>query len=276
MRQMNYKKSDKEIPPIEYLQFLKEKFIYDHQNGILINNNINKPYTFKNNKVVINVRVPKLNKQFGKSARYIAWYLYTGEWRTDIISINRDVKDLRITNLGIISEHKRGRCVPIDVVCSRKECSKLFKWTEGPTNLLKVEHHYCSQSCKSIDQNTKHGECSNGVISSRYKMWIGSKERARRDDIPYTLLLEDIPEIPENCPILGIKLKSNTAQGACPTSPSLDRIVPSLGYIPGNVRIISWRANSLRNNGTADELMAVAIDATRLEQEILQRKNNYQ
>lgn len=47
-------------------------------------------------------------------------------------------------------------------------------------------------------------------------------------------------------------------------APSLDRIRPALGYVPGNVRVISYKANRLRNNGTFIEIMQVAIDAARL------------
>ena len=34
--------------------------------------------------------------------------------------------------------------------------------------------------------------------------------------------------------------------------------------VPGNVRVISYKANRLRNNGTFIEIMQVAIDAARL------------
>ena len=37
-------------------------------------------------------------------------------------------------------------------------------------------------------------------------------------------------------------------------SPTLDRIVPELGYVPGNVAVISWKANRLKGNNTDPEL----------------------
>lgn len=41
-------------------------------------------------------------------------------------------------------------------------------------------------------------------------------------------------------------------------SPSIDRIVPELGYVPGNIAIISWRANDLKKDATADEMRRIA------------------
>ena len=41
-------------------------------------------------------------------------------------------------------------------------------------------------------------------------------------------------------------------------SPSLDRIVPELGYIPSNVVVISYKANAIKRNATPQEIRRVA------------------
>ena len=41
-------------------------------------------------------------------------------------------------------------------------------------------------------------------------------------------------------------------------SPSFDCFMPALGYVRGNVSVMSWRANHLKNDATSDELRAVA------------------
>ena len=43
-----------------------------------------------------------------------------------------------------------------------------------------------------------------------------------------------------------------------PESPSLDRIVPHLGYIEGNVAVISSRANNIKSYATWQEIKMVS------------------
>ena len=82
-----------------------------------------------------------------------------------------------------------------------------------------------------------------------------SRIRAKAKGIPFSLTKEDIV-IPEVCPILGIPFSYPPAghRGPWDYSPSLDRIEPSLGYVSGNINVISFRANRLRNDATLAEL----------------------
>jgi hypothetical protein len=48
-----------------------------------------------------------------------------------------------------------------------------------------------------------------------------------------------------------------TGSGILPDSPSLDRVIPELGYVQGNVIWVSHRANSIKQNATAEEILAV-------------------
>ena len=38
------------------------------------------------------------------------------------------------------------------------------------------------------------------------------------------------------------------------SSPSLDKVIPSLGYVKGNIWVISYRANTIKNNCTFEEI----------------------
>ncbi len=83
-----------------------------------------------------------------------------------------------------------------------------------------------------------------------------AKARATKAGVPFNITTADI-SIPHECPVLGIPLIVGQPQ-ATDNSPSLDRVMPLLGYVPGNIIVISNRANRLKNNGTVAELRMVA------------------
>lgn len=87
------------------------------------------------------------------------------------------------------------------------------------------------------------------------RMWVAARTRSKRKGMDFDISFADI-SVPNFCPVLGLRLEH--AKGA-PTasSPSLDRIDNSKGYVRGNIRVISRRANFLKNNATVDELRAV-------------------
>ena len=90
------------------------------------------------------------------------------------------------------------------------------------------------------------------AIAPEKRMFYDAKHRAKKLGLPFNVELSDIV-IPILCPVLGIpiergrgKLKQN--------SPTLDRAVPSLGYVKGNVTVISFRANTLKNDASVVEI----------------------
>lgn len=78
------------------------------------------------------------------------------------------------------------------------------------------------------------------------------KSRSKRLGIDFNLDKEDIV-IPEYCPILLIKLEVGDGR-IMNNSPSLDRVDNTKGYIKGNVRVISFKANRCKSNLTNDEI----------------------
>lgn len=62
---------------------------------------------------------------------------------------------------------------------------------------------------------------------------------------------------PTHCPVLGIQLDYFTHERQ-ENSVSFDRIDPTKGYIKGNVVVMSWRANRIKNDGTAEEHQKIA------------------
>ncbi|RPH64973.1 MAG: hypothetical protein EHM89_00090 [Acidobacteria bacterium] len=91
-----------------------------------------------------------------------------------------------------------------------------------------------------------------------------ARVRARREGFPFDHEIPDLV-LPDICPVLGIEIFYYAKRGKhAPNSPSLDRIVPDLGYVASNLRVISNRANTLKNNATLDEMRRVLADMERL------------
>lgn len=96
-----------------------------------------------------------------------------------------------------------------------------------------------------------------------------ARNRALRLGVPFSLTVDDIV-IPETCPVLGIPLVIAGGQSR-DCSPSVDRIIPDLGYIPGNIVVMSHRANTLKNNATPDELYSIAKWLEQAEEEVCKK-----
>jgi hypothetical protein len=97
----------------------------------------------------------------------------------------------------------------------------------------------------------------------------GSRMRAKKAGIPHDIDVTDVP-MPEICPVLKIPLFVNPDRnwaGACDNSPSIDQIVPRLGYVKGNVRVISFRANRLKCDATPEELELILADLRNLKKD---------
>lgn len=62
---------------------------------------------------------------------------------------------------------------------------------------------------------------------------------------------------PTHCPILGLEIDYFTETRA-ENSLSFDRIDSNKGYVKDNVQLLSWRANRIKNDGTAEEHLKIA------------------
>jgi len=110
---------------------------------------------------------------------------------------------------------------------------------------------------KTPDYRAKQtARCLNWVRNNPEKVLLNAmRQRARKMSLPFNLELGDIL-IPRLCPVLGIEIVRNTG-GVKFNSPSVDRIIPSLGYTKGNIIIVSHKANMIKSNATPDEILKV-------------------
>jgi len=139
-------------------------------------------------------------------------------------------------------------------------------WPEGRRQCLKCE------ATKPLTEFHKHAQCKGGYNSvckacriptskqqnanrtTQRRLYDSAKSRATKKGREFSIELEDIV-IPTTCPVFGTPL----------TEPSIDRIDSSKGYVKGNIRVISMRANHLKSNATAAEMRLILADLERIE-----------
>jgi len=83
---------------------------------------------------------------------------------------------------------------------------------------------------------------------------------AKTKNLPFNMEAADIV-IPPVCPVLGLPFVFGADGYRHPHGPSVDRIIPALGYVKGNVRVICNLANRLKHELTdAADLRKVVAD----------------
>lgn len=82
------------------------------------------------------------------------------------------------------------------------------------------------------------------------------KANATKTGIDFTVDFGELT-FPTHCPILGLEL-DYFSETRAENTVSFDRIDSNKGYVTGNVVVISWRANRIKNDGTADEHQKIA------------------
>ncbi len=136
------------------------------------------------------------------------------------------------------------------------------RWANMTEEERKRQREYKRDWRASLTEEHKERVLKSRVLSAM-------KDRAKRKDLPFNLTFDHINEIwPDGnkCPVFGIPFVRGRGK-AIPTSPSIDRIEPDKGYTIGNVQVISTRANRIKSDATAAEVMIVAQYLLKQERE---------
>jgi hypothetical protein len=142
-----------------------------------------------------------------------------------------------------------------------KQCSSCKK--ELPLSEYTISYSskdwytYTCRKCIRTRNNTK--------INMIKKMLRGAKERSVQNNLEFDLDIDFLVKLSkvENCPVFGIRLEweydpdKKDIHKNKDNRPSLDRINSQRGYTKDNVKIISWRANKLKNESTLKELQEI-------------------
>ena len=134
-------------------------------------------------------------------------------------------------------------------------------WVTGDLSTYTGKSKYAIQ----VDDIWYYPKINNDITHKLNVLLSHSKDTAKRQGVPHNLTKEYlISIIPEDnmCPILKVPFyfkRGAAASYVYPHAMSLDRIVPSLGYVEGNVMWISHRANMIKGEATAKEVCLVGL-----------------
>lgn len=112
------------------------------------------------------------------------------------------------------------------------------------------------QTCRECNAAYMRGYLRRRRVNSPGRsLWDRALKRAKSRAVSFSLPRGSLI-VPRTCPVLGIAIELRRSRAAC--SPSLDRIIPRDGYVPGNVRVISDRANRLKGDRNLAQLRHLA------------------
>ncbi len=80
-----------------------------------------------------------------------------------------------------------------------------------------------------------------------------ARQRAKKSGIPFAITEKDIV-IGTKCPVMNVPYETGKDHVPHPHAPSLDRIDPRLGYVPGNVVVISRMANTIKHDASVEQI----------------------
>lgn len=128
----------------------------------------------------------------------------------------------------------------------------------------------CSLSCaekrrRKLDPTRAKKKVATEIRIHQEKPWMpllyGAKQRAKDDGLPFSLTKEWMESRwTGRCELTGIQFRGGRGKGPSTIfSASIDKIVPSLGYVPENCRLILKGVNWLKGNGTDDQMYEIAF-----------------
>lgn len=114
------------------------------------------------------------------------------------------------------------------------------------------------QSCRICSRERGKRRNKHDPAFNRPRTILSSiRKRAKDKGIPYNLTLSYLRSIiPTHCPVLGIELSYDDN---FETSPSVDRLDPTAGYVIGNVNVISNKANMVKNCGSLEDHLKLCL-----------------
>ena len=127
----------------------------------------------------------------------------------------------------------------------------------GWTSVVKDTRFYMCKSCENLSMKNRY---NNNPIP---QMLSNAKIRAKDKNIPFeidSVYLKEIFPKDNMCPVLKIKFQygyTSKTKINKTFAPSLDRIIPTKGYVKGNCIIVSDIVNRIKSDATLEQLEKV-------------------
>ena len=121
---------------------------------------------------------------------------------------------------------------------------------------------YCAKHPEKVKKMWRDNKKRFGRAHPEVIMFRNARSKCRHLGIEFNLQMTDVV-ITTMCPVLNIPLIRSKKR--TDNTPSLDQIDRTRGYVKGNVAVISWRANRLKNDATLAEITAITAYMRRNE-----------
>lgn len=126
--------------------------------------------------------------------------------------------------------------------------------------ICKVCSGKLNEPCEHASRKNRCSKCC-GAESIARNLFSRAKQRAQKKNLSFSITLQEVYdaviETKAVCPVLGTRLEMGN--GLKPENiASIDKLVDSKGYVPGNFLIISLLANRIKSTGTSDQIFKVA------------------
>lgn len=132
--------------------------------------------------------------------------------------------------------------------------SKLWREDTAKERAVQSTLEWRKRNQKAVKEySEKWRRTNNGIVS---RLLSAARKRAHETNKEFSITTDDV-FVPELCPLLCIPIIVGRGKQG-PNSPTIDRIDSVLGYVPGNVWIVSQKANRIKSDASPEEIMLLA------------------
>lgn len=180
-----------------------------------------------------------------------------------------DVNALRETYLASYAKNSGSEKFKIlsEEICKFNVSDAYVRWCNACESFRPLEEFYVRAGGKSFIERCKTCCAEKAQKDKNFGRYFfalslsSAKKRAAAKGIPFDLDTDYLNQIfprDRKCPLLGVEMVPGV-RGDNFSAPSLDKIIPSKGYVKGNVWYISMRANMIKMDHKLEDMLTTVI-----------------